>query len=127
MTRSEPDLALEVVSDGNVLLVERLTRALRAELNDLVGVEVEFAPAVPAVTAGAKSGSVIGDAALWVFLGTATKATAQVVIAKIKAWSEKERNRTVRITRGNETIEIPGNPDEAQQRLIGQFLEGGDT
>jgi hypothetical protein len=127
MKRSEPDLTLEVVSDGNVLLMERLTRALRAELNDQVGVEVEFAPAVPAVTAGAKGGSVIGDAALWVFLGTATKATAQVVIENIKAWSEKERNRTVRITRGNETIEIPGNPDEAQQRLIGQFLEGGDT
>ncbi|MGH3428375.1 MAG: hypothetical protein ACRDQZ_12545, partial [Mycobacteriales bacterium] len=63
--------------------------------------------------------------ALWVFLGTAMKVTAQVVIEKIKAWSEKERNRTVRITRGNETIEIPGNPDETQERLIRKFLEGG--
>lgn len=125
MTRSGPAFEVEVVTDGNVVLVERLTRALRAELNKVDDVEVEFAPIVPPATAGTKSGSAIGDIALWVFLGTATTATSQVVIEKIKAWSEKERNRTVRITRGNETIEIPGNPDETQERVIGKFLEGG--
>jgi hypothetical protein len=125
MSRSGPAFELEVVTDGNVVLMERLTRALRAELNEVHGVEVEFAPTIPGATVGAKSGTAIGDLALWVFLGTAARATAQVVIEKIKAWSEKERNRTVRITRGNETIEIHGNPDEAQERLIGKFLEGG--
>ncbi|MGH3720510.1 MAG: hypothetical protein ACRDRI_17025 [Pseudonocardiaceae bacterium] len=124
MSRPGPAFELEVVTDGNVVLRERLTRALRAELNKVDGVEVEFAPVMSA-SAGAKSGSAIGDLALWVFLGTAMKVTAQVVIEKIKAWSEKERNRTVRITRGNETIEIPGNPDETQERLIRKFLEGG--
>jgi hypothetical protein len=127
MTRPDPDFALEVVADGNVLLAERLTRALRAELSELDGVEVEFAPVMPPTTPGAKSGSAIGDAALWVFLGTVTKATAQVVIEKIKAWSVKERNRTVRITRGDQTIEIHGSPDEAQERLVGRFLEGGGS
>lgn len=125
MSRSDPAFELEVVTDGNAVLIERLTRALRAELNELQGVEVEFAPTIPGATAGAKSGTTIGDLALWVFLGTAAKDTAQVVIEKIKAWSEKERNRTVRITRGNEMIEIHGSPDEAQERLIGKFLEDG--
>lgn len=125
MTRSDPTLEVKVVTNGNVVLAERLTRALRAELNEVDGVEVDFAPIVPSATAGAKSGSAIGDVALWVFLGTATKVTAQVVIEKIKAWSEMERDRTVRITRGNEMIEIPGNPDEAQERVIDKFLEGG--
>lgn len=127
MSRSGPAFELEVVADGNVVLRERLTRALRAELNEVPGVEVEFAPTIiSGATAGAKSGTAIGgDLALWVFLGTAARATAQVVIEKIKAWSEKERSRTVLITRGNETIEIHGNSDEAQERLIGKFLEGG--
>lgn len=125
MTLSGPAFVLEVVTDGNVVLAERLIRALRAELNEVDGVEVEFAPLKPPSTADAKSGSAIGDVALWVFLGTATKATAQVVIEKIKAWSEKERNCTVRITRDNETIEIPGSPDKAQERVIEKFLEGG--
>jgi len=125
MTRSRPAFVLEVVTDGNVVLVERLIRALRAELNEVDGVEVEFAPPEPPSTAAAKSGHVIGDVALWVFLGTATNATARVLIEKIRAWSEKERNRTVRITRGKDKIEISGNPDEAQERVIEKFLEGG--
>lgn len=124
MTRSDPALELEVVTDGNVVLMERLTRALRAELDDLDGVQVEFAPLAPPVTTEVKSGNAVGNLALWVFLGTATRAAAQVVIEQIRAWTTRERGRTVRITRGTLTIEIPGNPDEAQERLVARFLEG---
>jgi hypothetical protein len=57
MSRSGSAFELEVVTDGNVVLMERLTRALRAELNEVHGLEVEFAPTIPGATAGAKSGT----------------------------------------------------------------------
>jgi hypothetical protein len=123
MMRSGPALELEVVTDGNVVLTERLTRALRDELDDLEGVEVVFAPLAPPATTGVKGTDAVGNLALWVFLGTATKAAAQVMIEQIRAWAARERGRAVRITRGNQSIQIPGDPDEAQERLVARFLE----
>jgi hypothetical protein len=124
MTRSSPALELEVVTDGNVVLTERVMRALRDELDDLEGVEVVFAPLAPPATTGVKGADAVGNLALWVFLGTATKAAAQVLIEQIRAWAARERGRAVRITRGNQSIQIPGDPDEAQERLVARFLEG---
>jgi hypothetical protein len=87
-------------------------------------VEVGFAPLAPPATTGIKGADAVGNLALWVFLGTATKAAAQVVIEQIRAWTARERGRVVRITRGNQSVQIPGHPDEAQERLVARFLEG---
>jgi hypothetical protein len=124
MTDSRPAFELRVFNNGNVILGERLTRSLRAELSEAEDTEVRFAPTTSASSEQAK-GVDVGDAALWVFLGTTTRATARVVIEKIKAWSANERNRVVRVTSGDVTIEIPGSPDEAQERIIQQLLENG--
>ncbi|MFI0466584.1 hypothetical protein ACH347_21100 [Saccharopolyspora sp. 5N102] len=127
MTPPAPAFTLEVVADGNAILGERLTRSLRAELNEIADVEVEFADSTTATAAGAKGG-LAADLALWVFLGGAgVKALTPVVVAGIKAWSERERNRKVRLTRGDETLEIQGKPDAAQERIVTKFLEGGDV
>jgi hypothetical protein len=118
---------LAVLADGDALLGERLTRSLRTELATVEGVEVQFSAPGTAIPDGAKTGPVIWDAALWVFLGTTTTATARVLIEKIKAWSAKERNRKVRITDGDRVIEITGAADETQERIITKFLENGQS
>ncbi|MGI8313008.1 hypothetical protein [Saccharopolyspora hattusasensis] len=124
MTPSAPAFTLEVVADGNTILGERLTRSLRTELNAIDGVEVEFADSTTTAAAGAKGG-VAADLALWVFLGT--RAAAPVVIEGIRAWSERQRNRKVLLGRGDKTVEVHGNLDAAQERIIEKFFEGGDS
>lgn len=125
MARPSPSFRLDILTDGNVILRERLTRSLRSELRAVSGVDVEFVLPPQTVFDGSKSGAAIGEAALWVFLTAATRSTARVLIEAIKAWSARERNRTVRITSGDRTIEIPGSPDEVQERITAEFLEGG--
>jgi hypothetical protein len=125
MTLTSPTLELGVLGNGDVIRAERTARSLRAELADIDGVEVRFATNAMSAQIGAKSGTAVATTTLWAFLGVATEATARIVLATIRAWVEKERNRAVRITVGDRLIEIPGSPDEAQERIIAKILESG--
>lgn len=124
MTPRAPAILVEVASDGNTLLRERLTRSLCTELSSLDGVEVAFTEPPEETSGGAKSGPVT-DLALWVALGAGT--TGRIVVECIKAWSARERNRAVKLTRGDQTIEISGNPTAGQERIIEKFFESGDS
>ncbi len=116
---------VEVVTDGDVLRRERLTRSLLAELAGVEGLDVQFAPSDPATRAGEKGPSV-ADASLWVFLATSASATSRVLVSAIQAWVQREKHRVVRVTMGERTIEIPSDATPAQERMVEAFLRGGE-
>nr|WP_157528110.1 hypothetical protein [Kibdelosporangium sp. MJ126-NF4]CTQ91428.1 hypothetical protein [Kibdelosporangium sp. MJ126-NF4] len=125
MTRSGPTFELTVLVHDDVLVRERLTRSLHTDLDATEGIDVQFSESTTAAPALSKAGGGLWDAALWVFLGSATGATARVVIEAVKAWSAKERNRKVRISDGDRVVEISGSMDETQERIVTKFLENG--
>lgn len=122
MKDSVPTLKLRVQDGGNAIVGEQLTRSLLVELSELEHLEVHHAPTGPPAE-NAKSG-VVGDATLWIFLGTASTAISTVLVRTIKEWALAKR-RVVRMTVGDIEIEIPGNLDEAQERVIMKVLEDG--
>lgn len=116
---AESTLKLRVSTDGNAVLEERLLRSLRAELGEVEGVDARIAAETAPTSAGAKAGSTLGDAVLWVSLGAAGKATASVLLASIRAWSAKQHDRIVHIRAGDGSqYDIPPDMDEAQQQLV---------
>ncbi|APU16304.1 hypothetical protein UA75_21870 [Actinoalloteichus sp. GBA129-24] len=119
-----PSLEVRLTSDDSPLIVERLLRSLRVELERLDGVEARFAEKPAAEPDGAKGGAVIADAALWLFLASVTQTTGRIVVEQIRAWHSRQgRDRTIRITRGESFIEIPGDLDESQERVLARWLD----
>jgi hypothetical protein len=117
---------LTATTGGDTLRQERLTRDLHDSLrraDDLVvGFHDTDWPAEP----GSK-GTGVGEVALW---ATTTAAVArpasQVLVTLIKEWCAKERHRKVVVTVGDDSIEITGRPDAAQERMVREFQDRVD-
>lgn len=126
---AEPSLTLWVPTDGNAVLEERFLRSLRADLAELEGVDPEITSDPAPAPTSAKAGSVLGEVALGVVLGTTTgKAAVSVLLESIRAWSAKQHDRIVhvRMEDGSE-YRIPPDMDEAQQHLVERLLESDDS
>lgn len=116
-------LRVEVIDD-DALRVERLTRALKRELDASDGISADYADLESAAPAGSK-GSVVSEVldvvALWGW-----PLAAPLVAEAIKAWLRKEGRARVRLTVGTNTIEIDGDPTPAQEKLMLAVLNGQD-
>ncbi|PKV88670.1 hypothetical protein BX283_6293 [Streptomyces sp. TLI_146] len=114
---------LAVPTGGDTLRQERLTRDLHDTLNRADGLVVGFHEAEEPTEPGHK-GAGVGEVALWA-TGTAAVArpASQVLITLIKEWCAKERHRKVVVTVGDDSIEITGRPDAAQERMVRDFQD----
>ncbi|MEV6344963.1 hypothetical protein [Actinoplanes sp. NPDC051851] len=114
---------MEVLADGDVLRGERLTRSLHTALVSAEGLQVRLPTALgPMTGGGAKGAEIIADASMWVFLTAGAQAGARILVTAIQAWAEQGKHRTVRVTRGDHSIEIPSVVTPAQERAIEAFL-----
>ncbi len=124
MGEGERTYRIEVLAGGDPLREERLTRSLRDDLAGLEGVAVHFARG-GASAPGSKSGALTDLALIAVSAGAglaSSKPLAGVLTTAITEWCRRERHRKVRITRGEDAMEITGNPDKGQQQLAQEFL-----
>lgn len=108
-------LRVEVV-DGDALRVERLTRALKRELDGVEGVSAEYADSPGTELSGAK-GSVASEV-LEVVAVWGWPLAAPLVAEVVKGWLRRESRARVRLTVGIESVEIEGDPTPAQERLM---------
>ncbi|MFJ5034566.1 hypothetical protein ACIQB5_42460 [Streptomyces sp. NPDC088560] len=114
---------LVVPVGGDVLRQERLTHDLCAALHEAEDVEVGFVVGQAATEPGHK-GAGVGDVALWATTATAlARPASQVLITAIKEWCGKERHRKVEVTYDGHSVAITGRPDEAQERMVRDFLD----
>ncbi|MEU4546293.1 effector-associated constant component EACC1 [Nonomuraea dietziae] len=113
-------LRLEVVDGGDILRLESELRSLRKALEGIDGVIVGHLslPAEPAP--GTKGVPALADAALWLAVsgGAVTLTTTA-----IREWASVQRGRKIRLTRGEEELEIDGKLDPTALRALEQFLE----
>ncbi|UWM47611.1 hypothetical protein N0X72_00545 [Streptomyces carpaticus] len=62
--------------------------------------------------------------ALWAATAaTVARPASQVLITLIKEWCARERHRKVVVTVGDDSIEITGRPDAAQERMVREFQD----
>ncbi|QKV71894.1 hypothetical protein SAMN05444716_108118 [Streptomyces harbinensis] len=114
---------LTVPTGGDTLRQERLTRDLHDRLRKsdalVVGLHDTDGPAEP----GSK-GTTMGEVALWAATAaTVARPASQVLITLIKEWCARERHRKVVVTVGDDSIEITGRPDAAQERMVREFQD----
>ncbi|QXJ26461.1 hypothetical protein AGRA3207_002451 [Actinomadura graeca] len=64
-----------------------------------------------------------GEVALWVLGAATARPASQVLITLIKEWSTRERHRRVEISYGDDQVTLTGRPDDAQERLVREFLD----
>ncbi len=122
-TRAE----VTILTGGDALRRERLTRSLFDELSGVDGLDVRFAPEAHGVSGvGAKGGGMLADASLWVFMTASVRAGSRVLLAAIRAWTEREKHRMVRLTMDDRTIEISSATAQSQERLVDAFLHGDE-
>ncbi|MGW6505104.1 hypothetical protein [Nonomuraea angiospora] len=115
---------IEVLAGGDRLRQERLTRSLHHALLEVDGISVNY-PDSEESSADARKGGAATHVILGVTLLGAARPALQLLITAIKEWSAVERNRKVRLTEGEWSVEITGRPDEAQERLVQRFLQDG--
>ncbi|MFG3409420.1 hypothetical protein [Streptomyces sp. NPDC048142] len=117
---------LTVATGGDTLRQERLTRDLHDTLHRADGLVVGFHDADGPAEPGRK-GTGVGEVALWAATTAGAAAVArpasQVLITLIKEWCAKERHRRVVVTVGDDSIEITGRPDAAQERMVREFQD----
>ncbi|RLL70102.1 hypothetical protein [Streptomyces sp. Z26] len=114
---------LTVPTDDDSLRQERLTWNLHDRLREAEGVSVTFADEDRPSSPGHKGGGV-GEVALWAATTAAVaRPASQVLITLITEWCAKERHRQVEVTVENASVTITGRPDEAQERMVREFLD----
>lgn len=112
---------LTVPTGGDTLRQERLTRDLHDTLHRTDDLVVGFHDADGPTEPGRK-GTTVGEVALWAATTAAVaRPASQVLITLIKEWCAKERHRKVVVTVGDDSIEITGRPDAAQERMVQEF------
>lgn len=120
---------LTVPTGGDTLRQERLTRDLHDTLHGTDDLVVGFHDADGSSEPGRK-GAGVGEVALWAATAAAARPASQVLITLIKEWCAKERHRKVVVTVGDDSVEITGRPDAAQERMVREFqdrLAGDDS
>ncbi|NDU73857.1 hypothetical protein GWI34_14605 [Actinomadura sp. DSM 109109] len=125
MGHDQQEWRLRVLAGDDTLRRERLTRDLYDDLLRADGVGVRFAEEEPPPAGGRKGGSA-GDVALWAAVGAAGGQATRILVTLIKEWSARERHRKIEITYRGHSVTITGSPDEAQERLIREFLDRSD-
>ncbi|MFG2587976.1 hypothetical protein [Streptomyces sp. NPDC048438] len=114
---------LTVPTGGDTLRQERLTQDLHESLRRADDLVVGFHDADGPAEPGSK-GTTMGEVALWAATtATVARPASQVVITLIKEWCAKERHRKVVVTVGDDSIEITGRPDTAQERMVREFQD----
>ncbi|MCQ8774045.1 hypothetical protein [Streptomyces telluris] len=129
MRNGGPQWTLTVPAGGDTLRQERLTRDLHETLRITDGLVVGFHDADGPSEPGLK-GTGVGEVALWATTAAVARPASQVLITLIKEWCAKERHRKVVVTVGDDSIEITGRPDAAQERMVREFQDrvaGGDS
>ncbi len=114
-------LWLEVGAGNDVLRHERLTRNLRDELAVLDGVDVALGAAAAPSGEGRK-GTVETALTLIATITVLGRPAAQVLVTAIQAWCIRDSRRVVHVKDGDRSLEITGDPTEAQQRAIKEFI-----
>ncbi|MBV9313478.1 MAG: hypothetical protein JO100_06930 [Pseudonocardia sp.] len=116
---------IQALAGGDPLREERLSRSLRDALVGLDGVTADLAierEKHREKHLGGSKGATVADLSLLVAVAVSAKPAWELLTTAVKEWCATERNRKVRITRGNDSIEIQGHPDEAQKRMVHEFL-----
>ncbi|MFI6541589.1 hypothetical protein ACIBHY_54690 [Nonomuraea sp. NPDC050547] len=111
---------LIVLTGGDALRQERLTRDLHNTLRSVKGLDVGFTDGGAAAAAGHK-GVGLADVALWASVATTIRPVSQILVTLIKEWCARERHRKVELTYGGNSVTITGRPDAAQERMIRDF------
>ncbi|MDP9849786.1 effector-associated constant component EACC1 [Streptosporangium lutulentum] len=119
-------MRLEVLAGGDTVRQERLTRTLHEKLAETDGIAVEFAVPQAAPAGDGRKAGITADVILWVTVAASARPASQLLITAIKEWCATERHRKVLVTHGERSIEISGRPDEAQERLVREFLRDAD-
>lgn len=118
---AESTVRLEVSAGGDVLRQERLTRDLRDELTALEGIDIAFgAPDDPG--GEDHKGTLETAVALIVTITTLRGPITQLLVTAIREWCARDGRRVVHLTDGDRSLEVVGNPTEAQQHVIGEFV-----
>ncbi|MGH3373430.1 MAG: hypothetical protein ACRDP6_01685 [Actinoallomurus sp.] len=112
---------VRVIAGDDTLRQERLTRALHDELREADGAAVGFITQVADIGGGRKGG-LAGDVALWAAVTAAGRPASQVLITLIREWCARDRHRKVEVTYDGNSVTITGHPDEAQERIVRDFL-----
>lgn len=109
------------VVEADALRAERLTRALKRELDEVEGVAVGFLETRAADSERAKGG-VMHDVLEASIVG-AWPVCAPLLAEAVKSWLRREREARVRITLGWDHVEIEGEPTPEQTKLLLALLE----
>lgn len=125
MSEAASIFQLEVGAGDDVLRHERLTRDLRDELAMLDGVDVSFG-AVAASSGEGRKGAVETVLALIVTITALGRPAAHVLVTAIQEWCVRDSRRVVHVKDGDRSLEITGDPTEAQQRAIEEFMRQFD-
>jgi hypothetical protein len=112
---------IRVITGDDTLRQERLTRALHDELQKADGATVGFIAQVADIADGRK-GNLAGDVALWAAVAAAGRPASQVLVTLIREWCARDRHRKVEVTYDGNSVTITGHPDEAQERIVQDFL-----
>jgi hypothetical protein len=118
-------LQLEVRAGSDVLRHERLTRDLWDELAVLDGVDIVFGAAAAPIGEGRK-GTVETVLTLVATITALRRPVAQVLVTAIQEWCVRDSRRVVHVKDGDRSLEITGDPTEAQQRAIEEFMRQFD-
>ncbi|GAA2263120.1 hypothetical protein GCM10010402_18350 [Actinomadura luteofluorescens] len=113
---------LRVLAGDDTLRQERLTRELHGELLKIDGVDAGYADPPTSPIPGSK-GVLTGELALWATVAASGAQTTKVLVTLIREWSARERHRKIEVSCGDDSITITGRPDQAQERIIGEFLD----
>lgn len=124
---NESVLHVEILSGRDPLRREQLTRALHTALSGdhrLRDVRIEPLSAGPP-SEGAK-GSIEAAVALLIAGAPYARPTADALIGAIQSWCDRDRRTTVRITDGDRSVDVVGDPTPEQRALVEQFFSGSD-
>lgn len=112
---------IRVITGNDALRQERLTHALHDELQQADGFAVGFIAQV-ADTGDGRKGGLAGDVALWAAVTAAGRPASQILITLIREWCARDRHRKVEVISDGNSVTITGHPDEAQERIVRDFL-----
>jgi hypothetical protein len=118
---AERIIRVEVV-DVDTVRAERLTRALKRELDTVDGLSVAYADPGSRPAAGAKGDVLpaileVAAVGVWPF-------AAPLLAEAVKSWLHREGRARVRITVGPDHVEIEGDPSAGQEKLLLALLTG---
>ncbi len=109
---------LGLAPDADAAELDEAARQLRSELLELDVADVaQLAKGPPPPGARAIEASIVGALAV-----TAARGVVAAVVGALAQWVGSSSNRTVKITLGEDSLELSGASLEDQRRLVESFL-----